>query len=121
MTTAVIGVVIILAAILLNGLVATVEDDLPGGFNNPEGTNTPRYINKLNALSGIVVIALALGIATVGFFALPDPGTAILFWGIAISLSVFSLPKIWPTTFRWRPWISLVPLTLTFVVVHLLS
>jgi hypothetical protein len=31
------------AAIMINGLVATFEDDLPGGFNNPDGKHTPRY------------------------------------------------------------------------------
>jgi len=35
--------VIVAAAILINGWVATLEDDLPGGFNNPDGTHTPRY------------------------------------------------------------------------------
>jgi len=34
---------IVAVAILINGLVATLEDDLPGGFNNPDGTHTPRY------------------------------------------------------------------------------
>jgi hypothetical protein len=34
---------IVAAAILINGWVATLEDDLPGGFNNPDGTQTPRY------------------------------------------------------------------------------
>jgi|SRR5450631_1325629 hypothetical protein len=31
------------AAIVINGLVATLEDDLPGGFSNPDGKHTPRY------------------------------------------------------------------------------
>jgi hypothetical protein len=30
-------------AVVVNGLVATLEDDLPGGFNNPDGKHTPRY------------------------------------------------------------------------------
>ena len=30
-------------AILINGWVATLGDDLPGGFNNPDGKHTPRY------------------------------------------------------------------------------
>ena len=34
---------ILVAAVLVNGFVATVEDDLPGGFNNPDGTLTPIY------------------------------------------------------------------------------
>lgn len=35
--------VIVAAAILINGWFATLEDDLPGGFHNPGGTQTPRY------------------------------------------------------------------------------
>jgi hypothetical protein len=35
-------VAIAIAAILLNGLVATVEDNMPGGFNNPDGRVSPR-------------------------------------------------------------------------------
>jgi hypothetical protein len=34
---------LVAGAILVNGWVATLEDDLPGGFNNPDGTHTPRY------------------------------------------------------------------------------
>jgi hypothetical protein len=34
---------IVAGAILINGWIATLEDDLPGGFNNPRGTSTPRY------------------------------------------------------------------------------
>jgi hypothetical protein len=32
-----------LCALLANGLLATLEDDLPGGFNNADGSATPRY------------------------------------------------------------------------------
>ena len=38
---------IIVFAILVNGLVATLEDDLPGGFNNPDGTATPPYVARV--------------------------------------------------------------------------
>jgi len=31
---------VIAFAILVNGLVATVEDELPGGYNNPKPTDT---------------------------------------------------------------------------------
>jgi hypothetical protein len=46
---------IVAAAILINGWVATLEDDLPGGFNNPDGTHTPRYA----IVTGWVVRGLA--------------------------------------------------------------
>jgi len=48
------------AAILANGLVATVEDDLPGGFNNPDGKATPRYV----VLVGWVVRGVGLLLGT---------------------------------------------------------
>ena len=38
---------IIVFAILVNGLFATLEDDLPGGFNNPDGAATPPYVARL--------------------------------------------------------------------------
>lgn|ERR1700674_3204519 len=34
---------ITVVAFVVNGWVATLEDDLPGGFNNPDGKHTPRY------------------------------------------------------------------------------
>lgn len=42
---------IVAGAVLVNGLVATFEDDLPGGFNNLDGSQTPRYVR----ITGIVV------------------------------------------------------------------
>ena len=54
---------IVAAAILINGWVATLEDDLPGGFNNPDGTHTPRYA----VITGWVV--QGLGVVLVLLFA----------------------------------------------------
>ena len=58
---------IVAAAILVNGWVATLEDDLPGGFNNPDGTHTPRYasvtgwiIRGLGAILALLFIAVLL-------------------------------------------------------------
>ena len=34
---------ITVVAFVVNGWVATLEDDLPGGFNNLDGKHTPRY------------------------------------------------------------------------------
>jgi len=38
-------VLIVGGALIGNGLIATVEDDLPGGFNNPDGADTPKYVS----------------------------------------------------------------------------
>ncbi len=52
-------VAILAAAWLVNGVVAVVEDDVPGGFNNPDGTSTPRYIVVLKWI-GRYFIAIAI-------------------------------------------------------------
>jgi hypothetical protein len=50
-----------IAALLVNGLVATIEDNAPGGFNNPDGRLTSR-------MSGLIVwgVRILCGIALVG-------------------------------------------------------
>jgi hypothetical protein len=59
---------IVAVALLLNGWFATLEDDLPGGFNNPDGRNTPKYavvtgwIFRGLGVTLIVLCALALGL-----------------------------------------------------------
>ena len=52
-------------AILANGLFATLEDDLPGGFNNPDGRSTPKYafvvgwvVRGVGLLAGAFVISM---------------------------------------------------------------
>ena len=63
---------IVAGAILINGWVATLEDDLPGGFNNPDGTHTPRYAVVtgwvIRAL-GVVLVLLCLAALGLHFFA----------------------------------------------------
>ena len=52
---------IVLFALVVNGFVATVEDDLPGGFSNPSGTDTPGYVSKVAwIVRGIGLVALAM-------------------------------------------------------------
>ncbi len=54
------------AAMFINGSIATVEDARPGGFNNPDGTDTPdlakgRGATKyaLSSLASFVALVLA--------------------------------------------------------------
>jgi hypothetical protein len=60
------------AAIYANGLLAMVEDDMPGGFNNPDGSSTPAYVSRiglaLKVIAGILAIVaiVALGYRFVG-------------------------------------------------------
>jgi|SRR5215831_19008121 len=47
-------------AIFANGLIATVEDDAPGGFNNPDGSATPAYVSRISIVLKVVAGVLAL-------------------------------------------------------------
>jgi hypothetical protein len=49
---------ILAAAILVNGLIASIEDDLPGGFNNPDGSATPKFV--VAAGWGVRILGLLL-------------------------------------------------------------
>ena len=64
---------IVAGAILINGWIATFEDDLPGGFNNPDGTSTPRY--AIVASWGFRVLGAVLALLCVGMLALHFFGT----------------------------------------------
>ena len=58
-------------AILVNGVVATVEDDLPGGFNNPDGTDTPRYISYFSWMGrGLMLVVIGFCIFSLALWAL---------------------------------------------------
>jgi hypothetical protein len=45
-------IIVVVAAWLMNGFIATYEDDIPGGFNNPDGTSTPAYVQTVGRLPG---------------------------------------------------------------------
>jgi len=51
-----------LAVMFLTGLLATFEDDLPGGFNNPDGSDTPEYVVKVSSIGRGITIGV-LGIS----------------------------------------------------------
>jgi len=59
---------ILAVAILANGWFATLEDDMPGGFNNPDSSADPKYavvsswvVRCVGVLAGGFVVAM-LGI-----------------------------------------------------------
>ncbi len=64
---------IVAGAMLINGWVATFEDDLSGGFNNPDGTSTPRY--AIVASWGLLAPGAVLALLCVGMLALHFFGT----------------------------------------------
>lgn len=44
----VVALLIVVGAMSLNGLIATFEDDMPGGFNNPDGKLISPFIARVN-------------------------------------------------------------------------
>ena len=61
--------VIVAVAMLVNGLVATLEDELPGGFNHPDGMSTPRYeYFAVWALRGIGAVLLLFCLVAFALF-----------------------------------------------------
>jgi hypothetical protein len=59
-----LAVAIAVVALVANGLLAQLEDDVPGGFNNPDGANTPKYVKVVAwAVRGIGAVAVVLIVA----------------------------------------------------------
>ena len=55
------------AALFINGSLAVYEDAIPGGFENPDGKNTPEFVKGIGAFKFWVrEIAISAGLATVG-------------------------------------------------------
>jgi len=63
-------------ALFANGLLATLEDDLPGGFNNPDGSATPRYVRVIAGVSRGVFALLCLLLAVFLFVSASGVGFA---------------------------------------------
>ena len=73
-------------AILVNGLLATLEDDLPGGFNNPTGSATPRYAVIATHVGRWLVAAVCVVFAVVAaLLGLKHHGRADQFLSVGFS------------------------------------
>lgn len=58
------------AAMFINGSLANVEDALPGGFDNPDGTDTPDFANGRGAsIYALSSLAITLALVAAGFVA----------------------------------------------------
>jgi hypothetical protein len=55
------GVIVVLLAILANGFIAKVEDNSPGGFNNPDG----KWLNVIRQPKTHQVIIWLLGFCAI--------------------------------------------------------
>ncbi len=79
------GAIILPASILANGFIATIEDDLPGGFNNPNGDATPKYASLAQRIWKIV------GYGFLGLVALGALTAAIARSDLSIKLRIASI------------------------------
>lgn len=97
--------VIAVAAMFLNGWLATLEDDLPGGFNNPDGTETPPYVRTAGRAfrwgGGVLgmLTAIGFGVATAlgGFPRLAGWALSVMTASLALGLGLGA---------RWLLWVS---------------
>jgi hypothetical protein len=57
------------AALYINGASAQVEDARPGGFDNPDGSETPSFAKGLGATKfALQSLAITIGLAALGFY-----------------------------------------------------
>lgn len=57
---------IVAIALLVNGFVIALEEDLPGGFHNPDGTATPQWVRVAGwMLRGLGAVLLLLSAAAI--------------------------------------------------------
>ena len=66
-------IVVVLAAIFLNGIIGDIEDSSPGGFNNPDGkwSDTIKHPTRIQ-LAIWIAGALAVGFLLLLFFSSAD-------------------------------------------------
>ncbi len=100
---------ILVAAVLVNGFIATLEDDLPGGFNNPDGQSTPTYASLVS--SGVkwllVAMLLVFGIAfSVSGLSPENEAPISLVVGIGLACILFSVAIL--AKRRWALWAALL-------------
>jgi len=51
---------VMLGSSLLTKIIATLEDDMPGGYNNPDGTDTPKYARVLGWVFRVFIVLVIL-------------------------------------------------------------
>ena len=113
------ALLIAIFAVLGNGLLATLEDDLPGGFNNPDGTSTPEYVHRVSRigrrLGGLIASAVAMGVFTATW-----RGTVPFVPGLLFGLSSVFLGLALIVRRRVVQWgaLLLVVIALGYVISH---
>jgi hypothetical protein len=100
-------------AILLNGLVATLEDDLPGGFNNPDGSGTPQYVHRVRWTGGLLTFVVAFAVFTAARRGALDMAPGLLFALASMSLGLALVSR--RRLFQWSA-IVLVLVAFAFAI-----
>jgi hypothetical protein len=100
-------------AVLVNGLIATLEDDLPGGFNNPDGTVTPQYVLRGSRIARWTGSLLAFAVA-VGVFIAARQGAMDMAPGLLFALASMSLGLALISRRRLFQWSAVVLVLVAF-------
>jgi drug/metabolite transporter (DMT)-like permease len=116
------SITIVTVAVLANGFLATVEDYSPGGFENPDGTATPRWLIVFGAITKWVGIGLLLLMSA--FFAAlfdnaPKPVTATSAPLLIAMVTAPLLMALWffnRNRFRWPAWVAAALIVLGVLV-----
>ena len=92
-------VALLLAGVFVNGVVATIEDDAPGGFNNPDDTVPPTASPRWLTFSSrglAAFVGLALGIWGVAAAASDDALSGrVLSIGLAAAAVSLAIAAVW--------------------------
>jgi hypothetical protein len=87
---------IVVGAMLLNGLIATYEDDMPGGFNNPDGKLISPFIATVNRVISWIPLGAAVVLMVCGLI-----WARSLFIG-GIALGVVAAIVAWTVAVKFR-------------------
>ena len=87
---------IVVGAMLLNGLIATYEDDMAGGFNNPDGKLISPFIATVNRVISWIPMGAAVLLAVCALIW----GRSVLVAGIA--LGVVAAILAWTISIKFR-------------------
>ncbi len=93
-------------AVLFNGAVATIEDDLPGGFNNPDGSDTPAYVHRLGRIVRWIA-SMVLGLVALGLFAAASRSALTAGPALALGCAIGALAVGVATGSRTLQWVAL--------------
>lgn len=100
------GIAIVVGAVVVNGLIATLEDELPGGFTNPDGDQplSPITIRLLRAVAVIALIVLLPIMLAAANTALSDTAMADRIFDAGVAGGTVALMLAIILRRRWLFW-----------------